>query len=96
MKSGCKRTPGEFVQRQATWPEQLLSANAPHFGVLDHDVLTFEELMDGMLTKIAVETKPLNPEVANKLSYMKELVAMHYNFDIKTVLAINKRFFHAW
>ena len=21
---------------------------------------------------------------------------MHYNFDIKTVLAINKRFFHAW
>merc|ERR1712237_95102 len=24
MKSGSKRTQGEFVQRQATWPEQLL------------------------------------------------------------------------
>ena len=96
MKSGCKRTQGEFVQRQATWPEQLLAPNAPNFGKLDHDILSFYELMDGMLAMVMVATQPLNPEVANKLSYMKELVSMHYNLDIAIVLAINKRFFLAW
>ena len=77
IKSGCKHTPGEFLHRQATCPEKLLSANAPNFGKLDHDILAFDELMDGMLAKLAVETQPLNLEVENKLSYMRELVSMH-------------------
>ena len=31
MKSGSKRKTGEFVQRHATWPEQLLDPGAPGF-----------------------------------------------------------------
>ena len=96
MKSGSKRTAGEFVQRQAIWPEQLLAPTAPNHGKLDHDILSFTELMDGFLGKVMVETSPLNTEVANKLSYMRELVSMHYHLDLKDVLAINKRFFLAW
>ena len=96
MKSGSKRTVGEFVQRQAIWPEQLLAPTAPNHGKLDHDVLSFPELMDGLLGKIMVETSPLNTEVANKLSYMREIVSMHYNLELKDVLSINKRFFLAW
>ena len=84
------------MQRQATWPEQLLAPNASNFGKLDHNILSFYELMDGMLAMVMVATQPLNPEVTNKFLYMKELVSIHYNLDIAIVLAINKRFFLAW
>ena len=84
------------MQSQYTWPEQLLSPNAPNHGKLDYDSLSFLELMDGMLSKVMVETQPMDTEVANKLSYIRELVVMHYNLDLKSMLAINKRFFYAW
>ena len=96
MKSGSLRTPGEFVNRQATWPEQLLSPNAPNHGKLVYDNLSFTELMEGLLSKVLIETHPIDDEIANKLCYIRELVVMHYNFELKSVLAINKRFFQAW
>ena len=94
MKSGKKRTTGEFVTRQATWPEQMLSLNAPGFKKKEHHELTFAEFIDGMLAKFLTETLPqdLDSDLSNKLIYLRELVAMQYSIDFKHVLAINERF----
>ena len=98
MKSGSKRGIGEFVERQTTWPQQCLSPSAPTAGKPDHEKLSFPELIDGFIGKILTETPSgnLDTEVANKLSYLKELTAMHYTLDLSNVLAVNRRFLEGW
>ena len=94
MKSGSKRGIGEFVERQTTWPQQCLSPSAPTAAKPDHEKLSFPELIDGFIGKILTETPSgnLDIEVANKLSYLKELTAMHYTLDLSNILAVNRRF----
>ena len=98
MKSGSKRLNGDFVERQTTWPEQCLAPSAPSAANPSHDKLSFPELIDGFLGKILTETAPgnLDTEVANKLSYLKELTVMHYTLDLTNVLAVNRRFIEGW
>jgi hypothetical protein len=98
MKSGSFRVAGEFVQRQTTWPEKLLSSTAPGFKTATHATMSFPELIDGLIAKVLVEAKPdvLDRVVANKLSYIRELTTMHYSLDLKNILAINFRFITAW
>ena len=94
MKSGKKHTTGEFVTRQTAWPEQMLSLNAPGFKKKEHHELTLPEFVDGMLAKFLTETEPqdLDRDLSNKLTYLRELIAMQYSLDFKQVLAINERF----
>ena len=98
MKSGSKRGVGEFVERQTTWPQQCLTPSAPTASKPDHEKLSFPELIDGFIGKILTETPSgnLDIEVANKLSYLKELTAMHYTLDLPSVLAVNRRFLEGW
>ena len=98
MKSGSKRGAGEFVERQTNWPEEFLAATAPSASKPEHDKLSFPELIDGMLGKVLSEIRPekLDLEVANKLSYIKELTAMHYTLDLQNVLSINRKFLQGW
>ena len=98
MKSGSLRTAGKFVQRQATWPEKVLSSTAPGYKSATHATLTFPELVGGLITKVLVESTPDNLDrvVANKLSYIRELTTMHYSLELKAILAINFRFITAW
>lgn len=98
MKSGAKRNSGEFVTRQATWPEKMLSLNAPGRGKKVHNDLTFAEFIDGMIAKFLTETEAdiLDRDLSNKLTYLRELVAMQYSLDFKHVLAINHRFLLGW
>ena len=98
MKSGAKRNSGEFVTRQATWPEKMLSLNAPGRGKKEHNDLTFAEFIDGMIAKFLTETEAdvLDRDLSNKLTYLRELVAMQYSLDFKHILAINHRFLLGW
>ena len=98
MKSGSLCTPGEFVERQATWPEKVLSSCAPGFKTAKYDTLSFPELIDGLITKVLVESTSatLDDEIANKLCYIRELTTMHYSLELKNILAINFRFITAW
>ena len=98
MKSGAKRTTGEFVTRQAYWPEQCLSMNAPGYKKKEHNELTFAEFIDGMLAKFLTETDPadLDRDLSNKLTYLRELVAMQYSLDFKHVLEINEKFINGY
>ena len=75
MKSGSQRAAGEFVQRQATWPEKVLSSTAPGYKSATHAALSFPELIDGLISKVLIESTPdtLDRRIANKLSYIREL-----------------------
>ena len=98
MKSGAKRVAGEFVERQTTWPEKCLAPSAPGYNKSTHAQLTLPELIEGMIAKTLMETPSaaLNPELANRFSYIKELIVMSYTLDLQHVLAINFRFLSAW
>ena len=60
--------------------------------------MSFPEFIDGMIAKFLNETKPedLDRHLSNKLTYLRELVAMQYSFDFKHLLAINERFIAGW
>ena len=98
MMSGASRKPGQFVQRQMTWPEECLSAQAPGVGKSTYKQLSFPELVDGFLGKALMETNPdnLDMELANKLSFLRELTTMSYSLDHQSVLSISHRFLQGW
>ena len=98
MQSGSKRTLGQFVSRQVNWPEEFLSPGAPGHGKVEFKNLSFTEFIDGMLAKCMLETPPdrMDDELANKLSFLREVVAMHYSLGLKDVLAVTERFLRGW
>ena len=98
MQSGSKRSVGQFVSRQANWPEEFLSNNAPGKDKTEFKNLTFIEFIDGMLAKCMLETpnSRMDDELANKLHFLREVVAMHYSMGIKDILAITERFLRGW
>ena len=98
MMSGANRKPGQFVTRQMTWPEQCLSAQAPGVGKSTYKQLSFPELVDGFIGKALMETNPdtLDMELANKLSFLRELATMSYSLDHQSILTISERFLRGW
>lgn len=98
MTSGANRQPGMFVERQMTWPEQCLTPAAPGYKKTKHANLSFTEFVEGMLGKFLLETPPdeLNPVLANKLAYLRNIVAMHHTLDLKSLLSISDRFLTGW
>ena len=63
-----------------------------------HDTLSFPELIDGLISKVLIESTPdtLDRRIANKISYIRELTTMHYSLELKNILSINHRFITAW
>ena len=98
MQSGSKRTLGQFVSRQVNWPEEFLSPGAPGHGKVEFKNLSFTEFIDGMLAKCMLETPQdrMDDELANKLTFLREVVAMHYSLGLKDVLAVTERFLRGW
>ena len=98
MTSGANRKPGQFVQRQMTWPEQCLSAQAPGKDKSTFKNLSFPELVDGFIGKALMETdhEKLDMELANKLSFLREMATMSYSLDHQSVLTISHRFLQGW
>ena len=98
MQSGSKRQLGQFVQRQVNWPEEFLSNSCPGKGKTEFDKLSFVEFIDGMLAKCMMETPPerMDDVLANKLTFLREVTAMHYTMGIKDILAVTERFLRGW
>ena len=98
MMSGANRKPGQFVQRQMTWPEQCLSAQAPGCGKSTFKNLSFPELVDGFIGKALMETdhEKLDMELANKLSFLREVATMNYSLDHQNIPSISHRFLQGW
>ena len=98
MMSGANRKPGQFVQRQMTWPEQCLSSHAPGCGKSTYKNLSFPELVDGFIGKALMETDhdTLDMELANKLCFLRELATMSYTLDHQSVLSISHKFLQSW
>ena len=98
MTSGANRTPGMFVERQTTWPEQCLTPAAPGYKKVKHANLSFIEYVEGMLGKFLMETPgdKLDPILANKLTYLRNMCSMHHTLDLKSLLSISDRFLTGW
>ena len=98
MMSGANRKPGQFVTRQMTWPNQCLSAQAPGVGKSTYLQLSFTELVDGFIGKALMETDQdnLDMELANKLTFLRELATMSYSLDHQSVLNISHKFLQGW
>ena len=98
MMSGANRKPGQVVQRQMTWPEQCLSAQAPGCGKSTFKNLSFPELVDGFIGKALMETdhEKLDMELANKLSFLREVATINYSLDHQSILSISHRFLQGW
>ena len=98
MVSGALRKPGQFVQRQMTWPEQCLSANAPGHSKSTFKQLSFPELVDGFLGKALMEAnaETIDMELVNKLSFLREVASMHYTLELPSILSISYRFLQGW
>ena len=77
-----------------TWPEQCLSAQAPGCGKSTFKNLSFPELVDGFIGKALMETEDekLDMELANKLSFLREVATMNYSLDHQSILSISHRF----
>ena len=75
-----------------------MAPSAPGHGKVTHDKVSLPELIEGMLAKTLMETPSsnLNPELANRLSYIKELIVMSYTLDLQLILAINSCFLTGW
>ena len=98
MQSGANRTPGQFVERQTTWPEQCLTPAAPGFKKSSHAQLNLTEFVEGYLGKFLLETRATNldPILANKLTYLRNLLSMHHTLDLKSIISISDRFLTGW
>ena len=94
MTSGANRTPGMFVERQTTRPEQCLTPAAPGYKKGKHANLSFIEYVEGMLGKFLMETPAdkLDPMLANKLTYLRNMISMHHTLDLRSLLSISDRF----
>ena len=98
MVSGALRKPGQFVQRQMTWPEQCLSANAPGHGKSTFKQLSFPEFVDGFIGKALMETNKdtLDMELANKLCFLREVASMNYTLELPSILSIVYKFLQGY
>ena len=78
--------------------KKCLSPQAPGYQKCKHGDLSFPELIKGMIAKFLLETPSdkLDEELGNKLIYLKELITLHHNLNLKSFLKIKFRFLNGW
>ena len=98
MTSGQDQVGVGLVFRQARWPHRMLQPEVPGFDKTPHSNLSFHMLMNGLLSKLLVETPAakLDRELANKIMFAQFLVAMSFNYTHKQVLDTCQEMIMAW
>ena len=98
LTAGYDNTGPGVVLRQTRWPHRLLQSTVPGYNVVKHKDLTFHQLMNGLISKFLTETPPekLDPELANKLSFLQFLTEMSFRYSQDEILEVTRETFMAW
>ena len=98
MTSGHDKVGSGLCYRQMRWPHRLLQTNVPGFDVVEHKDLTFHQFINGCISKFLSEVpvERLDLELANKFSFLQELVNMSFYYKHADVLQTYRLCHEAW
>ena len=98
MVAGHNRVGPGLVLRQARWPHEVLQAGVPGYMKVEHEDMTFHQLVNGLFSKVLTEVpmERLDLEMANKLSFYQFLSNMSFVFPHRLVLDAYKEIHNAW
>ena len=98
MTPGFDEVGEGLVFRKMRWPHNLLQPEIPGAGKTAHKDLSFNQLINGLLSKALTETPPdkLDKDLASKLLFTQFLVSMSFNYSHKQVLDTCREMGMAW